>query len=141
MRILGTILVVIVCTLSLPIRAESGVLRLQRREPDYVLRFHPDYRVEGQRPFALALRGGSAKGLAHLGVFQGLDEENLTVDAVVGTSAGSLMGSLYASGFSADGIARIFKSRDFGLAFDDRQREAGWSLSEDEQMHAVSNSL
>lgn len=137
MRILGPVLAVIVCSLPMAIRAEPGVIRLQRREPDYVFRFRPDYRVEGQRPFALALRGGSAKGLAHLGVFQGLDEENLTADAIVGTSAGSLMGSLYASGFSADGIARIFKSRDFGLAFDDRRREAGWSLSEDEVAHAT----
>jgi len=112
------------------------VIRLERREPDYRFRFHAEYRLPGQRPFALALRGGSAKGLAHLGVLQGLDRENLPVDAIVGTSAGSLMGSLYASGFSGNGIARIFKSRDFGTALDDRRREAGWSLSEDVVRHS-----
>src|SRR5208283_750768 len=103
----------------------GGVIRLQKRDPDYEFRFRPEYRLEGQKGLALALRGGSAKGLAHIGVFQGLDEENLPVDAIVGTSAGSLMGSLYASGFSAEGIARIFKTRDFGLVLDDRQRESG----------------
>ncbi|MBK9795112.1 MAG: patatin-like phospholipase family protein [Holophagaceae bacterium] len=116
--------------------AAMKVLRLQRREPDYRFRFHSEYRVPGQKPLALALRGGSGKGLAHLGVLQGLDQENLSVQAITGTSAGSLVGSLYASGFSADGIARIFKSHDFGMALDDRQREAGWSLSEDEVVHA-----
>ena len=115
----------------------TTVLRLQRYEPDYRFRFQTEYRVEGQKPLALALRGGSAKGLAHLGVLQGFDDENLGIDAVVGTSAGSLMGSLYASGFSASGIARIFKSRDFGLAFDERQRSLGWSLSEDEIAHST----
>lgn len=113
------------------------ILRLHRYEPDYRFRFHADYRVEGQKPFALSLRGGSAKGLSHLGVLQGMDEECLGPDAIVGTSAGSLMGSLYGSGFSADGIARIFKSQDFGMAFDDRSREMGWSLSEDEIAHST----
>jgi predicted acylesterase/phospholipase RssA len=108
-----------------------------KREPDYQFRFRPEYRVEGQKGLALALRGGSAKGLAHLGVFQGLEEENLPIDAIVGTSAGSLMGSLYASGFSAEDIGLIFKNRDFGRALDDRQREPGQSLSEDEAAHAT----
>lgn len=121
-----------------PVAAQSTgrTLQLVRREPDYRFRFHTEYRLPGQKPLALALRGGSAKGLAHLGVLQGLDRENVPVDAITGTSAGSLMGSLYASGFSAEGIARVFKHHDFGSALDDRKREAGWSLSEDEIQHA-----
>lgn len=124
--------------LSAPAATQSAgrTIQLERREPDYRFRFHTEYRLPGQKPIALALRGGSAKGLAHLGVLQGMDQENLPVDAITGTSAGSLMGSLYASGFSAAGIARVFKHRDFGTALDDRKREAGWSLSEDEIQHA-----
>jgi predicted acylesterase/phospholipase RssA len=132
--------IVLLAALALPGQAPAGaagVVRLQRRDPDYLFRFRPEYRLAGQKGLALALRGGSGKGLAHIGVFQGLDEENLPVDGIVGTSAGSLMGSLYAAGFSAEGIARIFKSRDFGLALDDRQREPGQSLSEDEIAHAA----
>jgi predicted acylesterase/phospholipase RssA len=112
-------------------------MRLERTAPDYRFRLRAEYRVPGQRKMALALRGGSAKGLAHLGVFQGLDAENLAADAITGTSAGSLMGSLYASGFSGEGIARIFRSQDFGNSLDDRRREPGWSLSEDELAHAT----
>ena len=132
--------IVLLATLALQGQAPPaapGVIRLQKREPDYLFRFRPEYRLAGQKGLALALRGGSGKGLAHLGVFQGLDEENLPVDAIVGTSAGSLMGSLYASGFSAEGIQRIFRSRDFGLALDDRRREPGQTLSEDEIAHAA----
>jgi len=112
-------------------------LHLERREPDGRFHLRPEFRAPGQRKLSLALRGGSAKGLAHLGIFEGLDAENLSVDSIVGTSAGSLMGSLYASGFSGEGLVRIFRSRDFGVALDDRRREPGWSLSEDEQAHAT----
>ena len=134
---------VLVAARLLPLQAGAAdppperVLRLERTEPDYRFGFHPTYRAPGQRRLALALRGGSAKGLAHLGVLEGFDQENLPVDAIVGTSAGSLMGALYATGFSADGIARIFKSQDFGKALDDRQRTPGTSLSEDEIAHAA----
>jgi predicted acylesterase/phospholipase RssA len=121
---------------TFPLPAQEQ-LRLEKREPDYRFRLRAEYRAPGQRKVAFALRGGSAKGLAHIGVFQGLDEENLAVDAITGTSAGSLMGSLYASGFSGKDIAFLFKVRDFGEALDDRRREAGWSLSEDELAHAT----
>ena len=139
---LGRLVATLVLSGSLLAGQEATtVVRLHREEPDYIFRFHPVYRAEGQRPFALALRGGIARGFTHLGVLQGLDDENLTADAIVGTSIGSLMGSLYASGFSAEGIARVFKGRDFGRVFDDRLREAGWSLSEDEAMHTTPDRL
>ncbi|HWQ08429.1 MAG TPA: patatin-like phospholipase family protein, partial [Holophaga sp.] len=140
MRMIRSAAALLLCACSLA-GEEAAVLRLSREEPDYAFRLHPVFRVEGQRPFALALRGGIARGFTHLGVFQGLDDENLAADAIVGTSIGGLMGSLYASGFSADGIAQLFSSRDFGRVFDDRLREPGWSLSEDETMHATPNSL
>lgn len=120
---------------SLPMRGQER-MRLERKDADGRFHLRPTYRAPGQRKLCLALRGGSAKGLAHLGIFAALDSENIPVDALVGTSAGSLMGSLYASGFSGEGLARIFRSQDFGAALDDRRREPGWSLSEDEQVHA-----
>jgi len=128
-------ILIFLCLLA-PWLGAQEQMQLERRAPDYRFRLRAEYRAPGQRKIALALRGGSAKGLAHLGVFQGLDAENLSADAITGTSAGSLMGSLYASGFSGEGIARIFSSQDFGEALDDRRREPGWSLSEDELAHA-----
>ena len=47
---------------------------------------------------ALVLGGGGAKGFAHVGVIQALEENGITPTIVVGTSVGSLVGSLYASG-------------------------------------------
>jgi NTE family protein len=48
----------------------------------------------------LVLSGGGALGLSHIGVIKALEENNIPIDYITGTSAGALVGSLYASGFS-----------------------------------------
>lgn len=55
----------------------------------------------------LALGGGAARGLAHIGVLQVLEEEGVPIDYLAGTSMGALIAALYASGHSADMIARL----------------------------------
>jgi NTE family protein len=58
-----------------------------------------------QRPrIGLTLSGGGAKGLAHIGILKAIDSAGLSIDYVTGTSMGSIIGSLYASGYSADSI-------------------------------------
>lgn len=52
-------------------------------------------------PLALVLSGGSARGLAHIGVLKVLEQEGIRPDLIVGSSAGSIVGALYASGRSA----------------------------------------
>jgi len=52
--------------------------------------------------FGLALGGGSARGLAHVGVIQTLKAYNIPIDIIAGTSIGSVVGSLYATGASID---------------------------------------
>src|SRR5512147_2416653 len=49
---------------------------------------------------ALALGGGAARGFAHIGVIKALEAQGIVPDIVVGTSAGAVVGSLYASGLS-----------------------------------------
>jgi NTE family protein len=55
----------------------------------------PDNR---KKKIGLALSGGAARGLAHIGVLQVLREENIPIDMIAGTSAGAVMGAVYASG-------------------------------------------
>jgi NTE family protein len=50
------------------------------------------------------LSGGGAKGLAHIGILKAIDSAGLSIDYVTGTSMGSIIGSLYAAGYSADSI-------------------------------------
>lgn len=61
-----------------------------------------------ERPrIGLALSGGGARGLAHIGVLKVLEEERIPIDIVTGNSMGAVMGALYAIGYSAAEIERI----------------------------------
>lgn len=62
-----------------------------------------------QKPpkIALVLGGGGAKGFAHVGVIKVLEKNGIKPDLIVGTSSGALVGSLYASGKSADDLEDI----------------------------------
>jgi NTE family protein len=51
-----------------------------------------------KKKIGLALSGGAARGLAHVGVLQVLREENIPIDMIAGTSSGAVMGAVYASG-------------------------------------------
>ena len=59
--------------------------------------------VKPKPKIALALGGGAARGFAHIGVIKILEQNGIVPDMVVGTSAGSLVGALYAGGY--DGFA------------------------------------
>ena len=99
-----------------PVRPSLGELGVQ----DFKLngRSHP----EGSRPrglerivhhlrgvsIGLALGGGGARGMAHLGVLQILEEKGITIDRMSGTSAGALTGIMHAAGISADELIEIF---------------------------------
>lgn len=57
----------------------------------------------------LALSGGGVKGAAHIGVLKALEEENIKIDYIGGTSSGSIVATLYAAGYRPDEIYEIFK--------------------------------
>lgn len=61
----------------------------------------------------LALSGGGAKGFAHLGVFQALNEKGLFPEIISGTSAGAFAGVFYADGYTPEEIKDIFDKRSF----------------------------
>lgn len=60
-----------------------------------------------RKRLGLALSGGVARGLAHVGVIQALEAEGIHADFVSGVSAGALVGACYAGGLSVDGLARM----------------------------------
>jgi len=66
----------------------------------------------------LALGGGAARGFAHIGVIQVLEEAGIRPDLVIGTSAGSLVAALYASGKSGTELASLAQSMDEGAITD-----------------------
>ncbi len=72
-----------------------------------------------QGRIGLVLSGGGARGLAHVGVLKVLEAEGIRPDIVVGTSMGSIVGGLYASGYSAGEIELIARQLDWSRTFDD----------------------
>ena len=67
----------------------------------------------------LALSGGGARGAAHIGVLRVLEENNVPIDYIAGTSMGSIVGGLYSSGMSPDEIETGLASIDWDGVFDD----------------------
>ena len=69
---------------------------------------------------ALVLSGGGAKGAATVGVLKYLEEYDIPVDMVVGTSIGGLLGSLYALGYDADYLDDLIHNIDWDMALSDK---------------------
>lgn len=61
---------------------------------------------------AVVLSGGGAKGLAHAGVLMALEENNIPIDYIVGTSMGAVVGAFYAAGYSASDIVALGRSNE-----------------------------
>jgi NTE family protein len=61
----------------------------------------------------LALSGGGAKGISHIGALMVLEKAGISVDYIVGTSMGSVVGALYAIGYSPDSIAYIARNENW----------------------------
>lgn len=68
----------------------------------------------------LVLSGGGARGLAHIGVLRVLEELQVPVDLIVGTSMGAVVGGAYASGRSVDELEALVKSANWGAILADR---------------------
>jgi len=74
----------------------------------------------GGRPkIGLVLGGGGARGAAHVGVLKVLEELRIPVDCIAGTSMGSIVGGLYASGMSPEQIEKELLNMDWGDVFED----------------------
>lgn len=66
---------------------------------------------------AVVLSGGSAKGLAHIGALQVLEELHVPIDIVTGTSMGAIIGGLYSAGYSGRELEDLINSEDWGTFF------------------------
>ena len=74
----------------------------------------------GDRPrIGLVLGGGGARGFAHISVLRELERQRVPIDCVAGTSAGALVGGLYASGMSLDDIEKLVLSTNWPRLLDD----------------------
>jgi len=73
--------------------------------------------AQGRPRLGLALGGGAARGIAHIGLLRWFEEHRIPIDYLAGTSMGGLVGGAYASGLSPDEIETLMKKADWDLMF------------------------
>jgi NTE family protein len=89
----------------------------------------------------VALEGGGAMGLAHIGVLKWFEEHHIPVDYVAGTSMGGLVGGFYATGMSPDEMKSLITGLNWRKIMDDRTPYEDLSYRRKEDQRAYPNSL
>ena len=89
----------------------------------------------------VALEGGGALGLAHIGVLKWFEEHHIPVDYVAGTSMGGLVGGFYATGMSPDELKTLIDGMDWRKILGDRTPYEDLSFRRKEDQRAYPNSL
>lgn len=96
--------------------------------------------AQATRPkIGLALSGGGARGAAHVGVLRVLEEMRIPVDYIAGTSMGSIIAGLYASGKTPDEIEHALKTIDWDNVFNDKppREERSFHRKRDDDLYLV----
>ncbi|HKH60691.1 MAG TPA: patatin-like phospholipase family protein [Flavitalea sp.] len=87
-----------------------------------------------RRPkIGLTLSGGAAKGLAHIGILKAIDSAGLKVDLLTGTSMGSVIGALYAAGYSGNEIEQLARKVDWDILLSNQSTLRSLLMAEKEE--------
>ncbi len=87
-----------------------------------------------QRPkVGLVLSGGGAKGISHIGILQAIDSAGLKIDYLTGTSMGSIIGGLYAIGYSGKEIERISNTLNWDAILSNKPNFSQISIDEKDE--------
>lgn len=85
-----------------------------------LIMLYPSVMTGQRKKVAVVLGGGGARGMAHIGVLKVLEEAGIPIDIVTGTSIGSIVGGLYAIGYSPAEIEKMVDEQDWELLLSDR---------------------
>ena len=86
----------------------------------------------------LVLSGGGAKGAAHIGVIKYLEEAGIPIDYIAGTSMGSIVGGMYAMGYSSSEILALISSVDWNRLISNEVDRRKISFDQKSQKHTCS---
>ncbi|MCE3285292.1 MAG: hypothetical protein K0R70_1548 [Steroidobacteraceae bacterium] len=95
----------------------------------------PPAQPPGRPRIGLVLSGGGARGGAHVGVIRALEQMQVPIDAVAGTSMGAVVGGLYAAGLTGEEIERVFRELDWQEMIRDRapRRDLAYRRKQDDR--------
>lgn len=114
-------LLVCLSTLCLPAQAQTCASPIVTEHPPSAIvdttkasRVNRASRPAGSRPLVgLALGGGGTRGLAHISILRVLEENNIPIDYIAGTSMGAIVGGLYAAGLTPVEIEHLMRGKKF----------------------------
>ncbi len=103
---------VLVCVFPLALEAQQGA---QSTQPQSTATEEARPASTSPLHIGVALEGGGALGLAHIGVLKWFEEHHIPIDYLAGTSMGGLVGGLYSTGKSADDLQEVVKTANWPL--------------------------
>nr|MDE6295007.1 patatin-like phospholipase family protein [Muribaculaceae bacterium] len=117
-RLLTTVTAIIISALTSVVNAQTSA-PFYSEQVDTVSGITPAAKAAVERiagdgeKIGLVLSGGGAKGIAHIGVIKALEDNNIPIDCVTGTSMGAVVGSLYACGYTPEKMMELVTSKVF----------------------------
>lgn len=85
-----------------------------------------------RKKVGLVLSGGGAKGMAHIGALKVIEEAGIPIDYIVGTSMGSIIGGLYAIGYTPEQMDSMVRKQDWQFLLSDRTPRSNKNMAERE---------
>ena len=90
----------------------------------------PTFAQQNRKKVGVVLSGGGAKGTAHVKALKVIEEAGIPIDVVVGTSMGSIVGGLYAAGYTTDQLDSIVRSQDWMSLLTDAESRTSKKLTD-----------
>ncbi|MGM0369831.1 MAG: patatin-like phospholipase family protein [Bacillota bacterium] len=115
---LSGIIICLVITCSGQVIARQNISEIKLAEETYLVEENNRFTNLDKPTVAIALGGGGARAFVNIGVIKALEEENIPIDFIVGTSMGAIIGTMYGSGISVYQMEEILKKLPFKDLFD-----------------------
>jgi len=136
-----SILVLLLAPLSLRAQQESEPNPASPQAPTNPVVTETKTASRPRAKIGVALEGGGAMGLAHIGVLKWFEEHHIPVDYVAGTSMGGLVAGFYATGMNPDELKALIEGLDWRQILGDRTPYEDLSFRRKEDQRAYPNSL
>ncbi len=91
------------------------------------------YSQEQRKKVGVVLSGGGAKGVAHIKALKVIEEAGIPIDYIAGTSMGSIVGGLYAIGYTPEQLDSMVRKQDWTSLLSDRIKRSAMSLTDRER--------